>query len=193
MVLLWVYYTIIKFNINEKQFKYKKKHTSIWLSESKKKYAHQYVSSLTVSSPTYSRQPDSRTNHPQTNSIIARAQILIDLNQIKFDEEFDIYKIKEDNKDTRIVSKRENLYFCSCIAKTTCCHIVAVKLYNNEPIEYLISGNISIAVFQKNKRKKMGRKMKGHKKTVSQQEQLGVLLLILLTLSLNQKLTQKKS
>ena len=119
--------------------------------------------------------------------------ILIDLNQIKFDEEFDIYKIKEDNKDTRIVSKRENLYFCSCIAKTTCCHIVAVKLYNNEPIEYLISGNISIAVFQKNKREKMGRKMKGHKKTVSQQEQLGVLLLILLTLSLNQKLTQKKS
>ena len=89
---------------------------------------------------------------------------MIDLNQIKFDEEFDIYKIKEDNKDTRIVSKRENLYFCSCIAKTTCCHIVAVKLYNNEPIEYLISGNISIAVFQKNEREKMGRKMKGHKK-----------------------------
>ncbi len=44
-----------------------------------------------------------------------RAQILIDLNQIKFDEEFDIYKIKEDNKDTRIVSKRENLFFCICI------------------------------------------------------------------------------
>jgi len=28
----------------------------------------------------------------------------------------------------------------------------------------LISGNISIAVFNKNKREKMGRKMKGHKK-----------------------------
>jgi len=70
------------------------------------------------------------------NSIILRALILIDLNQIKFDEEFDIYKIKEDNRDTRIVSKRDNYYFCSCIAKTTCCHIVAAKLYNNEPIEY---------------------------------------------------------
>jgi hypothetical protein len=79
-----VYYAIIKFNINEKKFKYKNARPS--------------VSSLTVSSPTDSRQPDSRTNHPQTKSIIARAQILIDLNQKKFDEEFDIYKIKEDNK-----------------------------------------------------------------------------------------------
>jgi len=92
MVLLWVYYTIIKFNINEKKFRYKNARPS--------------VSSLTVSSPTDSRQPDSRTNHPQTKSIIARAQILIDLNQIKFDEEFDIYKIKEDNKDECVI----NLY-----------------------------------------------------------------------------------
>jgi len=48
----------------------------------------------------------------------------------------------------------------------------------------LISGNISIAVFNKNKREKMGRKMKGHKKTASQKGQLEVLLLMLLYITL---------
>ena len=38
------------------------------------------------------------------------------------------------------------------------------KEYKNSEKPYLISGNISIAVFNKNKREKMGRKMKGHKK-----------------------------
>ncbi len=40
------------------------------------------------------------------------------------------------------------------------CHIVAVKFYNNEPIDYLISGNISIAVFQKIKDRKWLEKWK---------------------------------
>ena len=48
----------------------------------------------------------------------------------------------------------DNVYFCTCVQKTTCCNIVAVKIHNGESVEQLKSGNISAAVFEKNERKK---------------------------------------
>ncbi len=63
-----------------------------------------------------------------------------------------------------LIIKQFNIAFCSCVQKTTCCHIVAVKINNGESVEELKSGNISAAVSEKNDRKKMSRKMKGHRK-----------------------------
>ena len=62
-----------------------------------------------------------------------------------------------------MIKNKDKVYFCTCVQKTTWCHIVAVKIHNGESVEELKSGNISAAVFEKNDRKKMARKMKGHR------------------------------
>jgi len=63
-----------------------------------------------------------------------------------------------------MIINKDKAYFCTCVQKTTCCHIVAVKIHNGGSVDELKSGNISAAVFEKNDRKKMARKMKGHRK-----------------------------
>ena len=87
----------------------------------------------------------------------------------KDNEDYDknVYLIRSkelDPKEILIVLKNFDplVHRHTCVQKTTCCHIVAVKIHNGESVEQLKSGNISAAVFEKNDRKKMARKMKGH-------------------------------
>ncbi len=63
-----------------------------------------------------------------------------------------------------MIKNKDKVYFCTCVQKTTCCHIVAVKIHNGESVEQLKSGNISASVFEKNNWKKMARKKRTHKK-----------------------------
>ncbi len=53
-----------------------------------------------------------------------------------------------DNGEVRMIKNKDKVYFCTCVQKTTWCHIVAVKIHNGESVEELKSGNISAAVFE---------------------------------------------
>jgi hypothetical protein len=76
------------------------------------------------------------------------------------------------------------LYFCTCVQKTTCYHIVAVEIHNRESVEELKSGNISAAVFEKNDRQKWLGKREGTKSIVRQLKFFVVLMLRLDHISL---------
>ena len=96
-------------------------------------------------------------------SVISRARMFIDLKQISFDANLNVFHIIEDNGEVHMIKNKDKVYFCTCVQKTTCCQIVAVKIHNGKSVEELKSGYISAAVFEKKNFKKMGRKMKGHR------------------------------
>jgi len=99
------------------------------------------------------------------NSKVGRALWLVNKNRVKLDLELKVYLIK-DEKDNCFQVKLLPKPTCTCVEKTSCCHIMAVESINGVNIEnnYKIP-NISKITKTKNSGstgRKKSRKKRGH-------------------------------